>query len=510
MESLCFVVLGYLLIGEVTHQQYVLQHVQPFFFVEECFRYIFDAARALMEEQRTIDILSVRDALITDIDNAALAARIKAFKEYFVCCGDLPKHCSDEDVKTQITLLLTQITNGLTYSVPPEIAVKSFTVDFVARAKKELLESYRNKIKDAPSLDFSEELLHKLKELECYLRSSTWELYVYDLLKLENEPDDVALISYKDEGMFFRGNIYLISGYAGCMKSFLSLVLAAATFNKGVGADKTLSFSSTSRLNKVLFVDTELAKNTVKKRWKAFKMMVGGAVEPNRFKYLALRKVPGSIDTKIQLIDEACDQFQPDLLVIDSIRDLCPDYNDSREAEKTVEHIKFIATKLNCVIITTSHRSLGVGNPKGHLGMRLNEAAGLEMSLSSKTDTGNVTFVQVDFNKMRDGAYTPFSFRYDTDLELPVEYAPLVDSTEERNKKRTAESLVLACMKPGEQVRYTELVRRIAAKGVVCESTAKNYLKALIGTVVVRDEDGNYMLANPELPLPLDDDLPIG
>lgn len=136
MESLCFVVLGYLLIGEVTHQQYVLQHVQPFFFAEECFRYIFDAAHALMEEQRTIDILSVRDALITDIDNAALAARIKAFKEYFVCCGDLPKHCSDEDVKTQITLLLTQITNGLTYSVPPKSQLRASLLTSLHGQKK--------------------------------------------------------------------------------------------------------------------------------------------------------------------------------------------------------------------------------------------------------------------------------------------------------------------------------------------------------------------------------------
>ena len=116
MESLCFVVLGYLLIGEVTHQQYVLQHVQPFFFAEECFRYIFDAAHALMEEQRTIDILSVRDALITDIDNAALAARIKAFKEYFVCCGDLPKHCSDEDVKKHYDATI-ELTTTYTISV---------------------------------------------------------------------------------------------------------------------------------------------------------------------------------------------------------------------------------------------------------------------------------------------------------------------------------------------------------------------------------------------------------
>lgn len=293
------------------------------------------------------------------------------------------------------------------------------------------------------------------------------------------------------------------------MKSFLSLVIAAAAINVGIRADRTLSFSSVARANKVLFADTELARNTVKKRWIALKSMVGGAVDQGRFKYLSLRGVSGGPETKIQLIDEACDEFKPDLIVIDSIRDLCRDFNDSREAEIIVEHLKYLATNHNCVIITTSHRSLGVGNPKGHLGMRLNEAAGLEISLSRKVDIGDIPFIQAEFPKQRDGVYSPFCFKYDPDKDLPVEYAPSVDSSEERRKTRTAEAIVLKCMIPGETIRYNELVRRITAKGAVCETTAKGYIKSLCGTVIVRTEDGKYCLSNPEQPLPLDtDDLP--
>lgn len=214
MNSLCFLILAYVLVGQVAHQQYILQHVQPYFFAEECFGHILKVAQTLMLEQRVINLLTIRDALITDMDSAALAARLKAFRNYFVKEGILDPKCTDDEVKKQITILVAQISAELNYSIQPEIAVKSFTVEFVARAKKELLERYKEKLKDSPTTDFSEELMRKLKDLDFYLRTSTWELYVYDLSTLEDESEDVALISYKDEGMFFRGNLYLISGFA--------------------------------------------------------------------------------------------------------------------------------------------------------------------------------------------------------------------------------------------------------------------------------------------------------
>ena len=74
----------------------------------------------------------------------------------------------------------------------------------------------------------------------------------------------------------------------------------------------------------------------------------------------------------------------------DSGRDLCVDFNDNREADRLVAHFKQVATDLNAVVITTSHKSLGNGNAKGHFGMRLNEAAGLELSLKKDNKTSNL------------------------------------------------------------------------------------------------------------------------
>ena len=511
MNSLCFFILAVVLAGNEAAQQYVLQHIQPFFYAENCLGIIHEVAQTLMTEQRVINLITMRDALVTDIDSAALTARLQAFRDYFVNEKILTRRSTDEEVICQITLLLAQIHGALDPDLDLQLAVKSFTMDYVSRARKEILELYSKKMRNSPATDYSDDLNRRLKELNHYLTSSSWELYVYDLAALEREAEEIALISFKDNGIFYRGNLYLISGYAGAMKSFLSLTIAASALNRGIGADRTLYFWSIARPNKVLFTDTELAKNTVISRWRALKAMVGGIVDPFHFKYLALRKVPGSKATKMQILSEACDQFQPDLLVIDSVRDLCVDYNDSAEAESLVETLKNLATKLNAVVVVTSHRSLGFGNAKGHLGVRLNEACALEMSLTKKADVGaaNQEFVDVAFPKMRDGIYAPFCFRFDPDMGFPVEYAPTVNMTEERRKARNAEIIVYKVMTPGVPIRYSDLVRGIMSKGAVAESTAKSYLRSLLGTIIVRDDDGKYCLADPERAIPFDgDDLP--
>lgn len=511
MNSLCFIILAVVLAGNEAAQQYVLQHIQPFFYAENCLGIIHEVAQTLMTEQRVINLITMRDALVTDIDSAALAARLQAFRDYFVNEKILTRRSTDDEVICQITILLAQIQGALDPDLNLELAVKSFTVDYVSRAKKEILELYKKKMKDSPSTDYSDDLIRRLKELNHYLNSSTWELYVYDFAALEREAEEVALVSLKDSGIFYRSNVYLISGFAGSMKSYFSLAIAAAALNQGVGADRTLSFWSLARPNKVLFADTELAKNTVIARWKSLKAMVGGIVNPFNFKYLALRKVPGSKAMKMQILTEACDQFLPDILIIDSIRDLCVDYNDSAEAESLVDNLKILATKLNAVVIVTSHRSLGVGNAKGHLGVRLNEACALEMSLTKKADVGaaNQEFLAVEFPKMRDGLYDSFNFRFNPDLGYPVEYAPTVDSKEERRTARNAELIAYKVMTPGVPIRYSDLVRGIREKGGVAESTAKSYLRSLLGTIIVRDDDGKYCLADPERAIPFDgDDLP--
>lgn len=513
--NITLIILAFLLAGSREEQRYVLKNVKAEYFEEKAHAEIFRAAARLDLSDIGIDLVSVRESLITDSDSAALEKRLSIFREYFINTGDLTRSSTDDELRHEITMMLTRISTNLSYSTPVEVATHLFIGNYVGRAKKNLMLEYQHRLKDCPTVDFTDELNTKLKVLDALLMDNTWKNYVIDLPTLETEPDEIALISRKGQGFFYRGNLYLVSGYAGAMKSFLCLAIAAAASNKGIKADRTLSFCSTSEPLRVLFVDTELAKNTIRKRWKSLKMMAGGEFDCSRFKYLSLRFVSGDLQAKMHVFDNACRQFKPDFIVLDSGRDLCLDFNDNREADSLVAHFKQIAADLNAVVISTSHKSLGNGNAKGHFGMRLNEAAGLEMSLTKVTD-GNETYVKVEFPKQREDQYEPFAFKYDTETGWLVEHAPTVDHQEETRQYKVAKAAVERILRPGQMVKHNDLKRRISAEIVgtngknVSDRTARNYINVLSGTVLTCDAEGWYSLVDPDAEIPFDEDLPVG
>ncbi len=503
MESIVFTLLAFLVSGGDKEKRYIFDHVRPEYFEDEALSEIYCAACGLDRASTAIDLISLNEALTTDNDSEALRKRLKMFWSYFVKTGIAIDPGNDNEVKRQIAVLIATISTKMTYSTPVEFITRIFIGEYVGRAKAALMKEYLAKNSECPDQEITDELTVRMKALEALLHDDLWQNYVLDISTLVHEPDEVPLIFRKGQGFFYRGNLYLISGYAGAMKSFLALSIAASASNKGANADRTLNFYSTAGPLKVLMFDTELAKNTIKKRIKALMTMVP-EIDLHLFKYVSLRMVPGDNDAKMKVFDDACRQFKPDVIVIDSGRDLCVDFNDNREADRLVAHFKQIATDLNAVVITTSHKSLGNGNAKGHFGMRLNEAAGLELSLK-KDKEGEDTFVNVELPKQREDQYEPFSFRLDPEVGMLVEYTPTVDHKEEKRQFRMARETVMKILRPGETIRYNDLVYKLSNNVAqiggknVSERTAKNYIKALTGTILTISEDGAYRLADPNL-----------
>lgn len=517
MNTILIIVLGFILAGSPKEQLYILEKVKSEYFEEKVYAVIFEAAKYLSLTKREINIVSIREALITDPDETALNRRLAEFKTFFISRGVLSQSATDEDIKHQITIHLAEISTQFSYATSVELATHCFTVEYVGRAKKALMAEYQKKVQCDPSADFTEELSRKLKSLDALLLNDSWKNYVIDLAALEQEPEEMPLIWRKGQGFFYRGNIYLITGFAGSMKSLYCLAVAASGLNKGVNADKTLSFYSATTDIKVLYVDTELAKNTIQKRIKTFKLMTGGELHSDRFCYLSLQSVSGDIQAKMHVLDNACRQFRPDIIILDSGRDLCLDFNDNREADPLVAHYKQLATDLGAAVISTSHKSLGAGNAKGHYGMRFNEAASLEMSLTKVTD-GISTYIKVDYPKQREDQFEPFSFVFDQDAGGLVEYAPTVDHSEESRQYKAAFAAVKSILKPGQKAGFNELVRRLTSTVVgstgklIAERTAKNYINVLSGTMLSCDDHGKYSLVDPNAEIPFDenDDLPDG
>lgn len=503
MESIIFILFGFLLGDSTEEQHYIYNYVKSDFFAQPAMAEIYRAALAIDAKKEKVNMLSVYNTLITDADSKALAKRMNEFRQYFVDRGDLHKDATDEEVKSQILLMLTSIsTPSPTMTVSG--VTKAFIVDYVKRAKQAIYAEFSAKAIESPNSDCSDELVNRLKPLDTLLQDNSWKNYVIDIDALARTPEDVALISWKGRDMFFRQNIYLISGMAGTMKSYLCLTIAAAAINGGVDADRTLSFSSIAVPLKVLYADTELANNTIRKRLKSLTAMTGEHLDPNRFMYLSLRKVPGTIHDKKRIFDETCHHFRPDIIILDSGRDLCLDFNDNRESDALVAHFLQISSDLDSVLISTSHQSLNTGNAKGHFGMRFNEKGGLELALTKEKDLDGY-YIAVKFPKEREDQYTPFSYRFNNETLLLEEYAPTADRSEERRQIKTARSAIKKILMPGIAVSYSELIRLLCetAKGPkglpISRDTAKNYISAATGTVIAKTADCKYCLINDDL-----------
>ncbi|MCR5519037.1 MAG: hypothetical protein K6F21_01780 [Bacteroidales bacterium] len=86
-----------------------------------------------------------------------------------------------------------------------------------------------------------------------------------------------------------------------------------------------------------------------------------------------------------------------------------------------------------------------------------------------------------------------------------VEYTPTVDHKEEKRQFKMARETVMKILRPGETIRYNDLVYKLSNNVAqiggknVSERTAKNYIKDLTGTVLTISEDGAYRLADPNL-----------
>ncbi len=515
MELIVFTLIGFLLCGTAKEQHYILDNVKAEYFADPMMAEIYCAARAVDAKNTEINMMTVMEAMVTDSDSDDLAKRMKVFRQYYHNKGDLPQDATDAEVKSHIMLTLANI-NTPSASCSVESATRSFMVDYVQRASQATLIEFGARAKESPQSDFSEALAAKLHMLNALLDTSSWTKYAIDFQTLEKSPEKVALVSRRGQSFFYRGNIYLISGLAGTMKSYLCLSIAAAVLNQGRNADKTLCFSGISSPLKLLYVDSELAENTILKRWQALKKMVPSEIDMSTYQYLSLLKVSAGITEKRRIVDEACRHYHPDVIIMDSGRDLCYDFNDNREADELVAHFKLLATELDAVVICTSHQALSAGNAKGHFGMRFNEAAGLEMALKKGSDF-NGEYIEVQFTKQREDHFEPFKIKFDPELGYLTEYAPLVDHTEERRQIRAARVAIEAVLMPGDAIAHSVLVGRLCgtAKGPtgapISQKTARNYIAAAIGNIIVKTDDGKYTLITngPTIGFPSDEeDMP--
>lgn len=215
------------------------------------------------------------------------------------------------------------------------------------------------------------------------------------------------IIQQGDRTIVSRGNITTITGKPKAFKTFLISAVAAGFLEYTI-----LSISGSG--GKCLVVDTEQSKshvNIVQKR--IYRLCGWDLSTPNEsLIMLSLRELDARDRLKFTL--EAIAEIQPDLVIIDGIRDLVRDFNDLAESAEIVGTLMAISTNQNCGIITILHQNKNDNNARGHLG---SELCNKSETVLQVVNTNGIATVEPVYSRNRE--ISSFSFRID-DTGLPV------------------------------------------------------------------------------------------
>ena len=211
--------------------------------------------------------------------------------------------------------------------------------------------------------------------------------------------EPVPLLEQGDRLILSRGNIGMITGKPKAFKTFLTSGIAS-----GFMEDETLSISGPG--GRCLIVDTEQSKAHVNRMQKRIYRLSGWdtATENGGLVMLSLREF--SVEERINIALEFMSAWRPDLVIIDGIRDMIPDFNDLVRSAELVGKLMAVSTELDCGIICVLHQNKADSNARGHLGAELSNKC--ETVLQVKNEKG-IANVEPVYSRNRE--IESFSFR---------------------------------------------------------------------------------------------------
>ena len=213
---------------------------------------------------------------------------------------------------------------------------------------------------------------------------------------------------------FPRRELVAITGKAKSGKTFVTSMLMACC-----QAGDVLSFHrETDAPLKLLWYDTEQSDESTQDILKNRILRMTGITTTNCTNYtnvdvFNVRAVAWK--ERRSLLKEAVSHYDPDLVIVDGIRDLVNDINDGVLAQEVLEELMHLATKKNCCIVCVLHQNKGSEdhNLRGWIGTELMNKAfevyaceklmperifKVEQTLTRKYDIEQTLFFEVDPN----------------------------------------------------------------------------------------------------------------
>ena len=186
-------------------------------------------------------------------------------------------------------------------------------------------------------------------------------------------PPMQPLFRMNEENCFYRGELVADCGKAKSGKTFFLSILMAGALKKQMLALERLCEEPL----KVLWIDTEQSQQSTQEILKDRIMPLADieSLDDTRFYAFNLRGL--GFDRRQKMVDVAIRVLQPDIVILDGIKDLMTDINDAVQATLIMEHLMAHAKDQNCCIVCVLHQNKSEQdrNMRGSIGTELTNKA---------------------------------------------------------------------------------------------------------------------------------------
>ena len=228
-----------------------------------------------------------------------------------------------------------------------------------------------------------------------------------------NKPEHVPpLVTLGSISVLTSENISCLIAAAGYGKSSICESILSRVLNKHCDS---LGFNTGDSVKRALYIDIE---RTPADTWNSFYRMnlrarINKETDTSEQVFIAGLKEYTSKDARKTKIEELCEEFKPQLLLIDGAAALVTSINSEEEAGLIVAWMFELTWRYKLGVITTLHPNKTTETPRGHLGSFLtNEAE--NMFIVRKNELTGVRTIST--TKERNSAQTSAAFCWSDEL----------------------------------------------------------------------------------------------
>ena len=258
----------------------------------------------------------------------------------------------------------------------------------------------------------------------------------------EDEPIEF-LLSFGESKLLARANLHTLQGTKKAGKSAAGLAFIVALL-KG----EFIGLKAVHPGTRVLWIDTEQDKATLRQKGKAVLSMAGLDTQPESLKIVALRGYgtpPDLLASTLQAIEENTAEF----VFLDGVVDLCESFNDEEKSRAVVHELEAYAERYGAAILCLIHTNKYNEEARGHLGAIMQQKSAEIYQVAKDGNTAKVSQPCSRFAPVPDFGFS-FADKFkieppeegNTDLErwsaLNRAFSPLLKDRDERTATEVA------------------------------------------------------------------------